>query len=440
MNSAFSPDDRLLATASIDGPIRIWDVGRASLFATITGHRALIEHLEFSPVDSNILLTASHDGTARLWDVDGILTTALLHEYPPTFAVFSPDNVHLLTGGGDAKAHLWDVAGREIAEFDTGEIVHSATFSPDGSRIATASLAGRVLIWDVASKTPDRARSNLPSGCVEIQFSPKGDLLAAGSGRGTARLWDAATGAEVATIPTSETLPQVVFNPRRRSPPRCDQRQRGHLVKPDGTELKKLVGHERRITGAAFSPDGQLVATASLDHTARIWSVKDGSTVAILKGHSDELTTVSFSPDGQSAADCLTRRHRANLERPRRNGKGSSQGTQRRREQCAIQCQWPLCRDRFIPGSHGPSLGSSIGAPDGGACQSGRGEQAAGTDARGLQFGWNQGRDRVLQARPSRHSRFSDTRRPHRFREANCSTRTDRLRTASLLPSRRRRR
>ena len=76
MNSAFSPDDRLLATASMNGPIRIWDVGRASLFTTITGHRALIEHLEFNPVDSNILLTASHDGTARLWDVDGILTTA----------------------------------------------------------------------------------------------------------------------------------------------------------------------------------------------------------------------------------------------------------------------------------------------------------------------------------------------------------------------------
>src|SRR5262249_46364844 len=43
-----------------------------------------------------------------------------------------------------------------------------------------------------------------------------------------------------------------------------------------------------------------LVATASLDRTARIWSVKDGSTVATLKGHTDELTVVSFSQDGQS--------------------------------------------------------------------------------------------------------------------------------------------
>ena len=73
-----------------------------------------------------------------------------------------------------------------------------------------------------------------------------------------------------------------------------------HLLKTDGTELKALVGHQDAITAAAFSPDGQLVATGSLDHTARIWSVKDGSNVATLKGHSDELTVVAFSPDGQS--------------------------------------------------------------------------------------------------------------------------------------------
>ncbi|WP_192356027.1 adenylate/guanylate cyclase domain-containing protein [Mesorhizobium mediterraneum] len=298
MNSAFSPDDRLLATASIDGPIRIWDVGRASLFTTITGHDDLIEHLEFNPVDSNTLVTASHDGTARLWDVNGILTTDLLHAYPPTFAVFSPDNMHLLTGGGDAKGHLWDVAGRKIAEFDTGEIVHSATFSPDGTRVATVSLAGRVLVWDVASKR-QLAEIESPIGLRHIQFSPAGDLLAGGSGRGTAQLWDAASGAEVTTIPTSRTLPQVVFN-RDGDTLLAATGSAAQLVKPDGTELKKLVGHERRITGAAFSPDGRLVATASLDHTARIWSVKDGRTVAILKGHSNELTTVSFSQDGRS--------------------------------------------------------------------------------------------------------------------------------------------
>lgn len=297
MNSAFSPDDRLLATASINGPLRIWDVGRASLFASITGHRALIEHLEFHPVDGNILLTASHDGTARLWDVDGILTTTLHHEHPPTFAVFSPDNMHLLTGGGDSAVHLWDVVtGRKLADLDTHEIVQNAMFSPDGSRIATASLAGRVLIWDVASRS-EIARLKFPGGLFQILFSPKGDLLEASSTLGTAWLWNAASGAEASTIQTSA---QVVFDPDGDLVLAATSDNAAHLLETDGTELKKLVGHEGRITGAAFSPDGKLVATASLDHTARIWTVKDGSTVAILRGHRDELTAVAFSSNGQS--------------------------------------------------------------------------------------------------------------------------------------------
>ncbi|OWK21216.1 hypothetical protein AJ88_20325 [Mesorhizobium amorphae CCBAU 01583] len=106
MNSAFSRDDRFLATTSLDGTTRIWDINHASLLVSIVSQGPLIEHLEFSPVDTNILLTASHDGTARLWDVDGILTTVLPHKSPPTFAVFSPDNLHLLTGGADATVHL----------------------------------------------------------------------------------------------------------------------------------------------------------------------------------------------------------------------------------------------------------------------------------------------------------------------------------------------
>jgi WD40 repeat protein len=302
MNSAFSPDDRLLATASVNGPVRIWNVARGLLFTTIGGQRDLVEHLEFSPADGNVLLTASHDGTARLWDVDGILTTNLLHDNPPTFAVFSPDNVHLLTGGGDSAVHLWDtVTGRKLADLDTQRIVNSATFSPDGSRIATANLAGRIRVWDVASRS-EIAQLKSRGGLLHIQFSPKGDLLAASSGLGTAQLWDVASGAEAAVIQTSATLSQqVIFSKDGDVLLAVGSDNQAHLLRTDGTEVRAFVGHNSGITAATFSPDGQLVATASFDHTARIWSTKDGSSIATLKGHGDELVAaVAFSPDARS--------------------------------------------------------------------------------------------------------------------------------------------
>ena len=89
-------------------------------------------------------------------------------------------------------------------------------------------------------------------------------------------MWDAATGTELAVINTSGKLPQVVFSPDGRLILAARNDNAGHLMKADGAELKALVGHQDRITAAAFNPDGQLVATGSLDHTARIWSTKDG--------------------------------------------------------------------------------------------------------------------------------------------------------------------
>lgn len=56
--------------------------------------------------------------------------------------------------------------------------------------------------------------------------------------------------------------------------------------------------HDAGVTDAAFSPNGDRIATASYDKTARIWNVTDGSEVAVLKGHQDALERAMFSPDG----------------------------------------------------------------------------------------------------------------------------------------------
>ncbi|RWI16795.1 MAG: hypothetical protein EOQ94_29670, partial [Mesorhizobium sp.] len=300
MNGAFTPDDRFLATAAINGSIRIWDAERASLVTTIAGHDSLVEHLEFSPVDSNILLSASHDGTARLWDVDGALTTALSHEYRPTFAVFSPDSIHLLTGGGDSAAHLWDVvSGREIIRLDTHQIIQNATFSPDGRRVATASLEGVVRIFDVATGH-ETAQFRSDAGLIKIQFGRDGKSLVCAWINGTAQLWHATTGTELAVINTSSNLPQAILSPDGRLILSAREDNVGRLLTTSGAELRALVGHQNRITAAAFNPDGQLVATGSLDQTARIWSTTEGTSVRTLEGHTGAVTAVAFSPDGQS--------------------------------------------------------------------------------------------------------------------------------------------
>ena len=177
INAAFSPDDQFLATVSLGGGVHIWDIKSGSQFAVIRSHKGLVERVAFSPI-GHLLLTASHDGTARLWDIDGVLTTTLRHQIPPTFAAFSPDGTRVVTGGQNRVGHIWDVAsGREIARLESqGGQLQDATFSPDGRRIATAARSG-VVIWDAASGRQIARLKGHDSVCLRCKVQPEGRHL-----------------------------------------------------------------------------------------------------------------------------------------------------------------------------------------------------------------------------------------------------------------------
>jgi WD40 repeat protein len=67
-------------------------------------------------------------------------------------------------------------------------------------------------------------------------------------------------------------------------------------------EQRTLIGHEADIFSVCYSPDGTRLATASADHTARLWNPVDGQCVQVFKGHKGEVNCVAFSPDGKLVA------------------------------------------------------------------------------------------------------------------------------------------
>lgn len=69
----------------------------------------------------------------------------------------------------------------------------------------------------------------------------------------------------------------------------------------DGSALL-LIGHTDDITGAAWSPDGTMIATISADTTARVWDVQTGQVFRTLVGHTDEVTALAWSPDSTRLA------------------------------------------------------------------------------------------------------------------------------------------
>ena len=262
---AFSPDGRLLATASLDETARLWDPATGDCLRTLTGHMTEVNDVAFSP-DGRLLATASGDQTARLWDpgTGDCLRTLFGHTDMVFGVAFSPDGRLLATASLDKTARLWDPATGDCLRTLTGhdETLGGVAFSPDGWLLATAGMNQTARLWDPAMGDCLRTLTGHDGSVDGVAFSPDGRLLATASHDKTARLWDPATGD-------------------------C---------------LRTLTGHTGYVRGVAFSPDGRLLATASDDKTARLWDPATGDCLRTLTGHTEVVQGVAFSPDGRLLA------------------------------------------------------------------------------------------------------------------------------------------
>jgi WD40 repeat protein/class 3 adenylate cyclase/energy-coupling factor transporter ATP-binding protein EcfA2 len=303
VNGAFSPDDQLFATASVNGVSRIWDVRSGVQVSILRGHSALIETVAFSP-DARRLLTASHDGTARIWDVDGVLTTTVQQETPRRFAAFSADGARVVTGGG-AVGHVWDVASGNLLstlKFGAVGFTQLATFSPDGHRIATAASDGVVQLWEADDGRHAATLEGHGLKVTQLQFNSDGSLLESASVDGTVRLWDASTGAAGTVFETQPNLRDALFSPDGKLVLATFDDSTARLWKTTGGEITGTPGRETRLSAAAFSPDSRLLAIGSSDGYTRIWSVAQGRVTTTLKGHVGPIASVAFSADGSTLA------------------------------------------------------------------------------------------------------------------------------------------
>ncbi|MEP0844171.1 MAG: protein kinase [Phycisphaerae bacterium] len=225
-------------------------------------------------------------------------------------AAMSPDSRRFATVDQQGLVTIRDVeSGRKLAELKGDRPAHrcysTLSFSPDGTLLAVGVGRETVSVWDWRKATRRTLLASPGYEAYAVAFSPDGSVLATGTWELSRpcgiTLWDAATLEKrgeleghtagigvLAFSPAGDVLASAGFDKTIRL---WDHAAR--------LERATLRGHQREVGAVVFSRDGKTLATAANDQTVRLWDVQSGNLKQVLAGHHGDVHSVAFLDDGE---------------------------------------------------------------------------------------------------------------------------------------------
>lgn len=302
-----SPNNELLATSGVFGPVKLWRLDSPSRPITVFEHGTCAK---FSPQGSKIAI-AFNGGEVEIHPIDTegpIVTVGRLgrHNDGVAYLSFSADGQWLVTGSYDQTARVWNLVDPDrptrVVEHDA--FVKYVEFDPKGTWVLSRTI-DEVRLFH----RQDRLSEKLLRGprVSEVHFGLDGRGIVSGGQDGSVRVWPlSALPIFERQVVHKEAITDLRFNPA------------GDQVlssSRDGTltvwrvdprlEVILTVDHGAPINAARFSPNGLQIASAGTDGDIRLWGLQGGEPV-VIAACDKAVMDLEFSPNGKVAvASCL---------------------------------------------------------------------------------------------------------------------------------------
>lgn len=275
-NIRFSPTGDVLASASFDNTAMVWEMPSGKLQHKLVGHSDVILEVSFSP-DAKYLATASRDGSVKIWNLTNGKLKATFYNRPfyhrngdiykaITFVVFSHDGKYIYFAGKSAYLMRARVdkpkeKPKEIlninTDFEDFKTITGACLSKDG-KLLFLSVGHSILIISLQSGKIIKTITYPHALLNDVIAEPEQNMLT---------YW-----AEDGNVVLVNYL-------------------KGETIK----KLKVTTGGKENYSAISYSQDGKFLITGAWQNEARIWDWEKGELLTVLEGHTRLVRACKFS-------------------------------------------------------------------------------------------------------------------------------------------------
>lgn len=346
---AFSPDAQLIASASDDYTVRIWNTRTGKMQHVFDDFQSWIFSIAWSPADNKLLAAANGECVSILdmatgqykrtldfesqgrvrslaFSADGTRLAAAVgrntvvwdilsfHQVATMAATNDDDTVehvefcmtnNILLLLSESSTTVWELEDGEATrkiEIDEEASVYAGTLSPDGKYVALATESSLEL-----RNTEDQSVGGTPLSMTvlisALAFSPDGKHLAVGFEDGDIKIFDPWTGHPVQTLKGhSRPVYKVSFSSSGDHLISCSSDKSLRLWRIESDVAGQLANHEeghlQPITCVEISPDGRFLVSASEDQSLCLWDGRDGTFKSKCEHEDSVVLSIGFSSDG----------------------------------------------------------------------------------------------------------------------------------------------
>ncbi|XP_046772584.1 WD repeat-containing protein 17 isoform X2 [Gallus gallus] len=262
----FKPDNPdLLATASFDGTIKVWDINTLTAVYTSPGNEGVIYSISWAPGDLNCIAGATSRNGGFIWDVPRgkIITRFSEHGKNGIFCIAwsHKDSKRIATCSDDGFCIIRTIDGKVLHKYKHPAAVFGCDWSKNNKdMIATGCEDKNVRVYYLATSSdqPLKVFTGHTAKVFRVRWSPlREGILCSGSDDGTVRIWDYTQDA-------------------------C---------------INILSGHRAPVRGLMWNPEiPYLLISGSWDYSIQVWDTRDGTCLDTVYDHGADVYGLTCHP------------------------------------------------------------------------------------------------------------------------------------------------